>query len=474
MNSQKNNNNNNVTLSIGTESQYSETSPDIQSGGHFLSFLTGSNEGTYATSLALDAFNKKIPQTAYFVITNALKNSYSLDFSKTDQDGRNLIHLIVESFEYCPERTLIKQILLDIFKNGNMGKYLNAQDNKLNTPCHYAMALATKYDVLDSDMQDIIKLFAQSGADLTIKNANGFSVALKSIPVRSEPIVNVQLPINLQQNDSDIFVKMTNQNCSERSDEENVGTRLDKIIKMFTNKKENDRDTADTINFNGNQISDTSISKTVPVSRVPVLTQSSENSDLNSIDVLNMIMNDFRKGKMQQGGSKTMIGKRNIVTYSEVSIGGNSESTKDDSSEDSDDVRSISSMARAVENKATEAHKRAVERIKELLNVDETEARAYKALIYDAIKKDSPQLSNYDKAMELEKRASDKNALKAFSKTDIKNMVKIIAERQKEREVSSSTSEVKLEKKKGSKKQPISEGSSSDSGLETISTIEIK
>jgi len=330
-------------------------------------------------------------------------------------------------------------------------------------------------------MDDVVKLFAQYGSDLTLKNEEGFSIALKNIPVRSEPMVNVQLQST--SGDVDFFQKIANQNCSEQSDEQTIGNRLDNIVKMFTNKS--DQDVVDTIGFRRDQISDASYgptkSKENQTLRVPVLTQSSEKSDFDSIDVLNMIMNDFRQGRQgkqeQQGGGKIINGKRNIVTYSEISIGG--KSSNDDSSDlENSDLQSVSSMARAVENKATEAHKRAVERIKELLGVDDIEAKAYKALIYDAIKKDSPQLSNYDKAMELEKRASDKAALKAFSKSDVKNMLKIIEEKHKEHKEheasSSSATSAKSDKnKKRTKKEQLSEGSSESSGLETISTIEI-
>lgn len=448
-----------ATLSMGTESEYSATSPDVvQQGGGLLSFLSGSDEGVYASNLALDAFNKKMPQVACFVIRNALNNSYALDFSKTNSSGKNLLHLIVIYSAYHPET---KQLLLDILTSQNVKNYLNVQDSTMNTPCHYALSLG---------MEDVVKLFANLGADLTIKNEDGLSIALKSVPVRQEPIINVNLPRHSKSDNSDIFVKIANDTYS--SDDENVGARLDRIVKLFTNKY-NDQDSAETIDFRRDLVtksSDGPIAK--QPQRVPIAVNTTEQSDgLNSEDVLNMIMNDFKQGRTQQGGgSKNIAGSRKIVTYSETFTGGSTT----EGTATSDDADSISSMARAVENKASEAHKRAVDRIKELLSVDEAEAKAYKAFLYDAIKKDSPQLSNYDRAIELEKRASDKKILDKISKTDIKNMLKTIEAKQKERASnSSSTSEEKSDKKKRTKKVPISEGSSTDSGLETMSTIEM-
>lgn len=452
MNFQKHNNN--ATLSIGTESTYSATSPDVmqkQIGGGLLSFLEGSNEGSYATSLSIDAFNKQMPQVGCFIIRHVLNDSYSLDFSKTDSNSRNLLHLLVI---YSAAYLEAKKLLCEIVESQDVSRFLNTQDSQLNTPCHYALSLG---------MEDIVKLCADKGADLTIKNADGFSIELKSIPVQQTK-QNNKLPV-----ESDIFMRDDTLDMPKNNDSTNE--MLDRLISNFVPKKNNDNgqySTDETIGFDRNQLSNAS---TVRERRNATGFSTSQSSELDSQDILNMILNDNMQKNNQQGGGKNMSGTRKIVTYSEVSIGG---STTSDQSM-SDDLDSISSMARAVENKASEAHKRTVERIKEILGVDDEEARAYKALLYDAIKKDSPQLSNYDRAMELEKRASDKSILDKLSKTDVKNMMKKIKSNDKEKEkkkesINSSTSETRKDKKK--KKEPVSEGSSS-LDLDTISTIEM-
>jgi hypothetical protein len=191
---------------------------------------------------------------------------------------------------------------------------------------------------------------------------------------------------------------------------------------------------------------------------------------INSDDILNQIINE--NNNHQYGGYKPIKGRRSMVTYSEEPradylTGGDSEDEIND-----DDFSEVSSIARTVENQATEAHKRSVERIMEILGVDEVEARAYKAILYDAIKKEGDR-SNYDRAIELEKRASNKEVLESISKKDVKNMVKLIDEKHKMKE-SSSQSDKSSEPAKPKRGKKVKEVVTSESGLDTISSIDIE
>jgi len=82
----------------------------------------------------------------------------------------------------------------------------------------------------------------------------------------------------------------------------------------------------------------------------------------------------------------------------------------------------------------------------EILEVDEKEARAYKAILYEAIKKEKEQLSNYDKAMELERQASDSAVLKKITKSEVKKMMKTIEEKHSMKNSSSTDSASSVEK----------------------------
>ena len=120
-------------------------------------------------------------------------------------------------------------------------------------------------------------------------------------------------------------------------------------------------------------------------------------------------------------------------------------------------------------------------RIKELLGVDEDKARVYKAIIYDSIKKQKPELNNYDRAVELEKLASDEDYLSKISKSSISKMEKIIKERKQMKQTSTSATSVTSESEKKpvkkatkGKKAVVESSATSESSydLDTISSME--
>lgn len=477
----ENNTDNKSILSIGTESLYSNTSIDKHIGGsNFLSSLFGSNSDD-VTNVVLDAFNDKLPQIACYIIKNSILKKYDLDFTKGDASGKTLLHHLVLNSVNFPEGKLTLLSVLKSVSDATYSSSLNAQDVKLNTPLHYSVYL---------NLTDVTDLLIQYGADVSIKNKKGLYITLS---------YNNNDEIDISEM-SDIFVKSSKRDmpCKQIDDSINtIGFNRDLIS-----------DSADTINFNRDDIN--SIVKsfrshntdTINFDRNEIDSDTSESksggsifmSDTNvdSIDILNLILKEFQEpvNRQQQlsfvGGAKKSTGKRKLVTYSEISVNTSSVSENSVSSLNDSDLRDLSEMAhilgaksegvsKEVSNKATEAHTSAVEKIKNLLGVDDVTARAYKALLWDSVKKDHPELENYDKSMELLKRASDSDVLNNISKSDIKKMVKIIEDKQKEHNssssnVSSSSSSVinKKEKKqlKPKKNKPRSESSnysSSDS-----------
>jgi hypothetical protein len=451
MNSKKNTDNK-TTLSIGSESQYSATSPEFQTGGHLMSWLFGSGSGEYATELASDAFNNQYPQVGYFVIRHALDKSVSIDFSKVDSRKCNLLHHLTQ-YATVP---LIRDLISVVLRDTNAKKYINEQDEHGNTPAHYAVK---------NELDDLVNELVASGSNLSIVNANGVSIGTNNSNTKSS------------QNADDIFVKFSSQRCNSSNDDD-IEKRLDKLVRSFVSRTD-----SDTINFTG---SDTK--RESPRQRQSPRQQylprrnnifSDQSMSMASDDILNMILNENNQQQRQQGGSKNSLsGRRTVVTYSELSGGVSDKFNSDDEDAlDDEDFSELSSIARTVENQSNEAHKRAVERIKEILKVDETEARAYKAILYDAIKKEG-EMSNYDRAMELEKRASNKDILEHISKKDIKNMIQLIDEKHKLRDSSSqkssSHSEKSSEPEKPKRAKKMKEMVlSSESGLDTISSIDI-
>jgi hypothetical protein len=163
---------------------------------------------------------------------------------------------------------------------------------------------------------------------------------------------------------------------------------------------------------------------------------------------MKLVMENVQLGGVKH---KKITGTRNMITYSEHvsndTYGG--DSVDDDEESYDSKYSTLSSIARVVTNQSSDAHRRSVERIKEILKVDDVEARAYKAILYEEIKKEGNK-SNYDKAMELEKRASNESILKKISKKDVANMIKLIDDKYKLKQTSSESnrsSEPKRNKK---------------------------
>jgi hypothetical protein len=478
-------------FSIGTESQYSGASNNQNGGSNFLSKLFGGGDkGSYATELALRAFSARNTDVGCYAVKDALNNSYDLDYSVKDTGSRTILHHLVLASEN-PE---VKQLLLRVLETSGAKDNINAQDDRLNTPAHCAVYLG---------MSDVVDLLAKNGADLSIKNKEGYSIGSDAVPkpttaptapstpikpstpieATAPSILSVLTTPSAPSAPSDIFVKITSKTCATGTESEkhpsSIEDRLGEIVKKFVaTPRQVDSD----LDFTRGDptFSDASY---VPFSRkrgLPAVSESSVGGSVNSIDVLNMIMDEFRSGAAQKGlqfGGKngSITGKRRMTTYSEIS--GGASTSDDDSSSSSSSPVELSELARAVNDKSSIAHDNAVARIKELLGVDEDKARVYKAVIYDSIKKEKPELNNYDRAMELEKRASDADYLAKVSKSSISKMEKIIKERKEMKQTSTSatsvTSESEKKPAKKAKKAVVESSATSESSydLDTISSM---
>ena len=83
---------------------------------------------------------------------------------------------------------------------------------------------------------------------------------------------------------------------------------------------------------------------------------------------------------------------------------------------------SISELSRIINNKATEIHERIVKKIEELLKISEQEARVIKAYIYNEVKNKHPELNNFDRAVEMEKKLTIEY-LQTLNKKKIKRII---------------------------------------------------
>lgn len=491
---------NNLSMSVGTESnlatssQYFEENQLKQEGGGIFSFLFDSEKGNYATYLALKAFDDRFPEISCYIIKDSLEKSsdVKLNYSKQNNNKRSLLHFIVY---YCKEMPEFKNLLNKILTNTDAKQYINIQDSKGNTCAHYA---------LNQELFDIVNLLEKNGADLSIRNNDGLYIKYESEPVKLEP--------------NDIFVKITNSN-SKKSNSNNkinnnvilndsteaLNNRLANIVEKFVDiNNKNVVSDINTINFT-DAFTDAQIDSK---SGTKSGTKSDTKSDLDTDGVITMLMREFKSNgqentnnenkrsnsnyyvdnnsnifeKIDQfGGAKkknqNFFGKRKMITYSEMSFGGSNHSNSDSSYEinenfddmdimdsDFDSNSSLKGLARSVNNKATEAHTNSFLRIKEIMKTEDEDTRAIKAILYKEIKEKKPELvSNYDRALELEKMASDESILKSITKSAINKMKEKLKEKYSEKQNSSSDKKNKKKPRELSRAVPYNGDDSSSS-----------
>jgi hypothetical protein len=241
--------------------------------------------------------------------------------------------------------------------------------------------------------------------------------------------INKPVQINTNNTNSNIFSKPKN----------NPSTILNNIMKVFPNINETVLEQTENIdpvleqnennnpeleqNENNGSISNTennimSFLNSKPTSADEYKHDIQQNTD----DFVKILQQSIEGTNLLNGGnqntSSKVIGTRNMRTYSELTeainmFGGESEDMSD--------------LVRIVENKSTKYHKEALSKILTFLK-DKNDiilAKSVKALIYREIKKNQPELSNLDRAMEI---------LNAITQDKVKQILKQTNEIEKIRE----------------------------------------
>jgi hypothetical protein len=120
----------------------------------------------------------------------------------------------------------------------------------------------------------------------------------------------------------------------------------------------------------------------------------------------------------QSGGRRTTgirLGNRKLNSYS-------------------DNAYTDKSLMALFKNQSSDIHDRVVQKIMEIMKVEIQDAKAYKASIYKTVKEDNPELKNLDRAIEMEKRTTEK-LLKKINLTQIKKEIQIAVDKKnKERD----------------------------------------
>lgn len=91
-------------------------------------------------------------------------------------------------------------------------------------------------------------------------------------------------------------------------------------------------------------------------------------------------------------------------------------------------------LSREIKNQVDQIHERTVKKIEEIMNVPESVARNYKAALYRRVKEEHPELSGYERAIEMEKLATKDNLEKIDIDRVTREINAHIENKQKERE----------------------------------------
>jgi hypothetical protein len=158
------------------KNEYSTTSVSdmVQEGCGLLDPILGERAGDYATKLALDYFEQKGLWVSLCVLKHALNNNVDLDFGRGDSNDRTLIHWLVY---YSAKIPFAKSLLFDVLNIPGINNYVNNQDKKGNTPALIALYAA---DTTGVDMNDVVIMLINKGANPKIKNNKGNSVVLEN------------------------------------------------------------------------------------------------------------------------------------------------------------------------------------------------------------------------------------------------------------------------------------------------------
>ncbi len=365
-----------------------------------------------------------------------------------NKEGETILHILVKKCNIAGSQEVINSLL----QRTDIKDFINVQDKKGNTALHIAVM---------NDCNELAQNLIKAGANPLIKNEAGFYIE----DVEEEIKVN-----NASEKKSDIFIPtkskmsdtekkflsnmidsinttsdaggMTNMSITQtlKKDSKNFTDNL--LVPEVSNTNTN-YDTSDILNSileNKTVASESSVSITTPATP----------QNINTSEFIDRYLADKNTKEVLKGGKKTKKSKNlsNQSSYyterslsmsnsnltSSVNID-SSESTEESSENSSSNE--MSELSRMINNQATEIHERSVKKIMEIMGVSEQEARVIKAYIYSEIKSQSPELNNFDRAVEMEKRIT-KEHLSKLDKKKLKELSEVISEKQKQKESSSS------------------------------------
>ncbi len=402
------------------------------------------------------------------------------DLSGENANGQTVLHLLVSESKNIPN---YDELLNKVLLSPSISKIINKQDANGNSPLHIAvmnndygtcdrlimagadMKLKNKAGLhieVEKNKEAGLTDTAASLTSATMKNYDANSTATDTLAMRTSnssytvgsrgmPDAMTQTQQHSENNNvssvshaSSVFIKKggvtsvsssskTESATSSNKDEPGIlGNLINFLTRPFRNTTEASTSTA--VSISNVTTTQKGGSETESASMV-------ENNLVNTSEFIDELVSSFKNNQnitlsQQTGGKKKSKSKQKRMTRSS----------------ESEEMSEMSELSRMIQNQATEIHTRTITKIAELLGISEEEARVYKAYIYGQVKNEHPELNNYDRAVEMEKRIT-KDYLESISKKDIKDLTKTIEKNRSERE--SKSASPKSEKAEKSEKKSV-------------------
>ncbi len=351
-----------------------------------------------------------------------------------DNHGQTILHMVLNNLVTGKNTQKVNIITDVILTRPDIKDLINIQDVNGNTALH--LAVIAGQDVL---CDKLIK----AGANPLLKNNAGLFIESETETAENQPI-NVEQVVNEKPvtASESVFIskkELTDTKTNNLSDKEQCF--INKLIESITGTHKQTTSEAQGL---------TNIETTV----VPDIKGDNNFSEYSELINTSEFINDF-VSKYQKGGKVKAKKSRKLNTNSQLKIESSMEMPKlsqtsalnieSEVSEKSQSATEMSELSRMINNQATEIHERTIKKIIEILGVGEQEARTIKAFIYNEIKTQHPELNNFDRAVEMEKRITKDN-LEGLDKKKLKELSDVISEKQKAKTESESTIEEKPKK----------------------------
>lgn len=385
-----------------------------------------------------DLIKKVCADKNFAILKYILQTTNFIPTEPVDEFGNTILHFIIFNLEEMGGLPFLQSFLA----NPNVKKIINTLSKKDGfTPAIAACSLR-QYKVVD--------LLAEAGADLKIPSREGTKIMTAT----------------------ETEVKRDSEPNEKRSIFSGIGIAKSFLTKLIANKESDAIPTTSTIGMSesvqAKQVSQGSQKGVVPTTGGQQLNELSTEAFVKG--VINGTLaasNPPSVSKMSTGGSHSVVVGQRFLNkapeYSSIS-GGSSDTEKKKkratkkkskhplrrSTERSSESRGSFELGRITDD----IHERTIETIKSLMGVDEETAKAYKSILYYRVKEEHPEMSGYERAVEMEKLAT---------KTILKDIDIDAAKKKREelRSASASSSDTS-EKKPRKKKAELSDTSSSE------------